>query len=91
MSLFRLYARVLQLLGKEGRLGWILAAANMLLATAQFAEPVLFGRIIDALSTTPATGGLAALLSPHTDVFDHIEPDLTIQGLAILWERAHIA
>ena len=38
-----------------------------------------------------ATGGLAALLSPHTDVFDHIEPDLTIQGLAILWERAHIA
>ncbi|GAA3271988.1 hypothetical protein GCM10020258_47720 [Sphingomonas yabuuchiae] len=37
-----------------------------------------------------ATGGLAALLSPHTDVFDHIEPDLTIQGLAILWERAHI-
>ena len=37
-----------------------------------------------------ATGGLATLLSPHTDVFDHIEPDLTIQGLAILWERAHI-
>ncbi|MBR1222041.1 glucan ABC transporter ATP-binding protein/ permease [Bradyrhizobium sp. U87765 SZCCT0131] len=60
MSLPRLYARVLQLLGKEGRLGWILAAANMLLAMAQFAEPVLFGRIIDALSTTPASGGLAA-------------------------------
>ncbi|MEW6641526.1 MAG: glucan ABC transporter ATP-binding protein/ permease [Pseudomonadota bacterium] len=60
MSLPRLYARVLHLLGKEGRLGWILAAANMLLAMAQFAEPVLFGRIIDALSTTPATGGLAA-------------------------------
>jgi len=60
MSLLGLYARVLHLLGKEGRLGWILAAANMMLAMAQFAEPVLFGRIIDALSTTPATGGLAA-------------------------------
>ena len=37
MSMFRLYARVLQLLGKEARLGWILAAANLLLAGAQFA------------------------------------------------------
>jgi ATP-binding cassette subfamily B protein len=44
------------LLGRETRLGWMLAAANLLLAVAQFAEPVLFGRIIDALSTTPATG-----------------------------------
>ena len=37
-----------------------------------------------------ATGGLATLFERHTDVFDTIEPDLTIQGLAILWERAHI-
>jgi type III pantothenate kinase len=37
-----------------------------------------------------ATGGLASLLTEHTDVFDVIEPDLTIQGLAIMWERAHI-
>jgi ATP-binding cassette subfamily B protein len=44
------------MLGKEARLGWILAIANMLLAVAQFAEPVLFGRIIDALSGTSATG-----------------------------------
>ena len=50
MSLLRLYARVLELLGKERRLAWILAVANLLLATAQFAEPVLFGRIIDVLS-----------------------------------------
>ncbi len=60
MSLFRIYIRVLQLLGKEARLGWLLAAANLLLAVAQFAEPVLFGRIIDALSGTPAVGGIAA-------------------------------
>ena len=37
-----------------------------------------------------ATGGLATLFEQHTDVFDTIEPDLTIQGLAIMWERAHI-
>ena len=31
-----------------------------------------------------ATGGLAVLFDKHTDVFDAIEPDLTIQGLALL-------
>lgn len=35
-----------------------------------------------------ATGGLAVLFEKHTDVFDAIEPDLTIQGLAMLWERS---
>ena len=35
-----------------------------------------------------ATGGLATLLDKHTDVFDVIEPDLTIQGLSLLYERA---
>ena len=50
MSLFRLYTRVLELLGSEARLGWLLAIANVLLAIAQYAEPVLFGRVIDVLS-----------------------------------------
>jgi type III pantothenate kinase len=40
--------------------------------------------------TVVATGGLATLFEAHTDVFDVIEPDLTIQGLAIMWERAHM-
>ena len=31
-----------------------------------------------------ATGGLAILFDKNTDVFDVIEPDLTIQGLALL-------
>jgi type III pantothenate kinase len=35
-----------------------------------------------------ATGGLAVLFERHTSVFDTIEPDLTIQGLAMLWERS---
>jgi type III pantothenate kinase len=34
-----------------------------------------------------ATGGLAALFDRHTDVFDAIEPDLTIQGLSLLYQR----
>src|ERR1700748_1803093 len=58
MSMFRLYIRVLELLGKEARLGWILAASNLALAAAQFAEPVLFGRIVDVLSGKP--GGASA-------------------------------
>src|SRR5215467_6578369 len=56
MSLLRLYLRVLDLLGKEARLGFVLAGANLLLAGAQFAEPVLFGRIVDVLSGKPSAG-----------------------------------
>lgn len=37
-----------------------------------------------------ATGGLAILFEKHTDLFDHVEPDLTIQGLAMLWAKGHI-
>lgn len=37
-----------------------------------------------------ATGGLAVLFERHTRIFDVVEPDLTLQGLAILAERAHI-
>jgi ATP-binding cassette subfamily B protein len=59
MSLWRLYMRVLALLGPERRLGLYLAIANLALAGAAFAEPVLFGRIIDAL-TGSRTGGVPA-------------------------------
>ena len=34
-----------------------------------------------------ATGGLATLFDTHSDVFDAIEGDLTIQGLAMLHQR----
>jgi ATP-binding cassette, subfamily B, beta-glucan exporter len=60
MSLWRLYGRVLSLLGPEARLGLYLAIANFALAIAQFAEPVLFGRIIDALAGSQAKGVAAA-------------------------------
>ena len=50
MGLLRLYGRVLEMLGSDSRLGWSLAFANVALAVAQFAEPVLFGRVINILA-----------------------------------------
>ena len=38
--------------------------------------------------TVVATGGLASLFDKHTDAFDVIEPDLTIQGLSLLNDMA---
>ncbi|MEA3048055.1 MAG: type pantothenate kinase, partial [Sphingomonadales bacterium] len=35
-----------------------------------------------------ATGGLSTLFDAHTDIFDAIEGDLTIQGLAMLHARS---
>lgn len=37
-----------------------------------------------------ATGGLATLFQDQEQLFDAVEPDLTIRGLAMLYERAHI-
>ena len=55
--MIRLYARVLGLLGPQRKLGWVLALANVALAAAGLAEPVLFGRIIDALASAQGSGG----------------------------------
>jgi type III pantothenate kinase len=41
--------------------------------------------------TIVATGGLATLFDRHTAVFDAIEPDLTIQGLGLLYQRSEDA
>ena len=45
------------------------------------------GRPVKVIST----GGLATLFDQHTEVFDSIEPDLTIQGLALLYKRTQSA
>lgn len=42
------------------------------------------GRPIKVIST----GGLAVLFDSHSDIFDAIAPDLTIQGLALMAERS---
>jgi ATP-binding cassette subfamily B protein len=57
MNFLHLYLRVLEKLGSDRRLGWILALANVVLAIALFAEPVLFGHVIDQLSNAPRTAG----------------------------------
>jgi type III pantothenate kinase len=38
--------------------------------------------------TVVATGGLATVFDKHTEAFDAMEPDLTIQGLGILHRGA---
>jgi len=69
MSIIRLYGRVLALLGSDSRVAWVLALANVALASAQFAEPVLLGRIIDTLTgaqtrgVPPSWAELSVLLS----------------------------
>jgi type III pantothenate kinase len=45
-------------------------------------------RELDRPVTVVATGGLATLFDKHTNVFDAIEPDLTIQGLSQLYDMA---
>ena len=61
MTFIRIYLRVLGLLRPDAKLAIILALANIALAGAQFVEPVLLGRIVDALSgTLPAGLGAAA-------------------------------
>ena len=62
MTFLRLYLRVLELIGREARLGWVLAIANVALAGAIFVEPILFGRIVDTLAN--AQGHLSDLSWP---------------------------
>lgn len=61
MSMWRLYLRVLGLLAPEKRLAIGLAAANLGLAGVFFLEPLLFGKVIDAL-TTPGQGQAPRLI-----------------------------
>ncbi|KAF0134216.1 glucan ABC transporter ATP-binding protein/ permease [Methylocystis sp.] len=56
MSVFKVYVRVLGLLRPQARLALILVAANLALAISAFAEPMLFGRIIDRMTRAQAPG-----------------------------------
>ncbi len=60
MSVLSVYLRVLRQLAPEAKLAYALVAANLVLAGAQFAEPILFGRIIDLMTTTQSTGATLA-------------------------------
>src|SRR5712691_10973340 len=34
-----------------------------------------------------ATGGLAGIIAPEVALIEHVDPDLTLQGLRMVWER----
>jgi type III pantothenate kinase len=50
----------------------------------------LIDRILDELggpAPVIATGGLASVLAPETAKIDHVDPDLTLDGIRLVWER----
>ncbi|UYN93970.1 MAG: glucan ABC transporter ATP-binding protein/ permease [Enhydrobacter sp.] len=51
MEFFRVYGRVIGLLHAERGLAIVLAVANVVVAALQFYEPVLFGQVVDLLSS----------------------------------------
>ena len=50
LGLVQIYCRALGMLAAEKRLAISLAIAGVLIAAVQLAEPILFGRVVDALS-----------------------------------------
>ncbi len=61
MSFFRLYLRAVGLVGPDRGLASGLAFAGVVLALLGFAEPILFGRVVDALTHDRPAMGLVAL------------------------------
>jgi ATP-binding cassette, subfamily B, beta-glucan exporter len=51
LNLFQIYKRALGLLSGEKYLAFALAAAGVIIAAVQLAEPVLFGRVVDAMNS----------------------------------------
>ena len=49
MRFFKIYGRVLGLLGRDMRIAGFLAFANLMVAGLQFLDPVLFGRVVNLL------------------------------------------
>jgi ATP-binding cassette, subfamily B, beta-glucan exporter len=55
MHLVTIYRRVLEMLADERQLAVTLALANAVIGLVQLAEPVLFGRVVDALARQQST------------------------------------
>ncbi|HUD86992.1 MAG TPA: glucan ABC transporter ATP-binding protein/ permease [Xanthobacteraceae bacterium] len=93
MAFVRLYLRVLALLGSEARLAVTLAVANIALAVSQFVEPVLFGRIIDALSGALPTGirPAALTLAPLLGAWVGFGLFIIVSGALVAWFADRLA
>jgi ATP-binding cassette subfamily B protein len=93
MSFIRIYLRVLGLLASDARLAVTLAAANIALAISQFIEPVLFGRIVDALSGALPEGLAAAarMLGPLVGAWVGFGLFIIIAGGLVAWFSDRLA
>jgi ATP-binding cassette, subfamily B, beta-glucan exporter len=93
MAFIHLYLRVLGLLRAQAKLAFTLALANIALAGAQFVEPVLLGRIVDALSgTLPAGLGAAArVLAPLIGAWIGFGLFIIIAGTLVAWFADRLA
>ena len=59
---------------------------------ANFLNPSFSMKIATALLALAsfcavATGGLADIIAPETSLIQHVDPDLTLHGLRIVWDR----
>ena len=61
LNLLQIYTRALRLLAPEKYLAIGLAIAGVVIAAVQLAEPILFGRVVDALSKGSDAFGLIAI------------------------------
>ncbi|MGC1895309.1 MAG: glucan ABC transporter ATP-binding protein/ permease [Pseudolabrys sp.] len=59
MGFLQVYARALAKLGPDSSLGWLLALAKVGVTVALFAEPVLFGSVINVLAVAQADSASA--------------------------------
>ncbi|HEX8829002.1 MAG TPA: ABC transporter transmembrane domain-containing protein, partial [Xanthobacteraceae bacterium] len=93
MSFIRIYARVLGLLRPDAKLAITLALANIALAGAQFIEPVLLGRIVDALSGAlpPGLGAAAQALAPLIGTWVGFGLFIILAGTLVAWFADRLA
>jgi glucan exporter ATP-binding protein len=93
MTFIRIYWRVLGLLRAQAKLAVTLALANIALAGAQFVEPVLLGRIVDALSGAlpEGLGPAARVLAPLVGAWVGFGLFIIIAGTLVAWFADRLA
>jgi ATP-binding cassette, subfamily B, beta-glucan exporter len=93
MSFIRIYLRVLGLLRPDAKLAIMLALANIALAGAQFVEPVLLGRIVDALSGAlpPGLAAAARALAPLIGTWVAFGLFIILAGTLVAWFADRLA
>ena len=93
MSFIRTYLRVLGLLRPDAKLATTLALANIALAGAQFIEPVLLGRIVDALSGAlpPGLPAAARALAPLIGTWVGFGLFIILAGTLVAWFADRLA